>query len=318
MEKTLLVLGAGASKDFCRIFPTGLELIKEINYHFLTEKKIPEVPESDGIYLSALMNHISRTFGNDIELFRDIKNKLWAIQLGYEWRDLRNIVENAISIDNFIATQINEKKLNHKAADVIKYSIYYLIKGTEQALAEGKYDLSENWINVLAHKVCENNIDSIINNLSVITFNYDRTFEKYFCKYLAKYIKLNSDQINQLQNKVLHVYDSLGDLNEIPFELENNKVDILKNKYSRIKLIDDRSKINISLSNVDDYKKVHFIGFGYDRTNLELLNLEQFTRATFSGTAYNFKDSQINELKSKYNINTINVSCNKYIENIEL
>ena len=76
MNKTLIILGAGASKDFCRIFPTGLELIKDINYHFLTEKKFPEVPEANGIYLSALMNDIARTFGNDTDLFRSIKNQL--------------------------------------------------------------------------------------------------------------------------------------------------------------------------------------------------------------------------------------------------
>src|SRR5690242_9500462 len=128
-----MILGAGASKDFCRIFPTGLELIKDINYHFLTEHKFPEVLENDGIYISALMNDIVRTFGNDVELFRQIKNQHWKIQLHYEWESLRNKQDNPVSIDNFIATKIRNGELHSKAADIIKYSIYYLIKGTEEA-----------------------------------------------------------------------------------------------------------------------------------------------------------------------------------------
>jgi len=49
LDKTLIILGAGASKDICRIFPTGLELIKDINYHFLIEKKFPEVHSENDI-----------------------------------------------------------------------------------------------------------------------------------------------------------------------------------------------------------------------------------------------------------------------------
>lgn len=319
MDKTLIILGAGASKDFCRIFPTGLELIKEINYHFLSEKKFPAVPESEGVYLSALMNDVSRIFGNDIELFKNIKNQLWDIQLDYEWRSLRNIADNPVSIDNFIASKIKDNKLDPKSADIIKYSIYYLIKGTEQALAEGKYDLKENWIHTLVQKVSAYNDFNIINeNLTVVTFNYDRTFEKYFTENLNTFIPLNSDQTNQLQDGVKHVYDYLGNLTDIPFELPNNKVAIMKKEFARIKLIDDRNKIELSFVNADKYKKVHFIGFGYDETNLGLINLKQFTNASFNGTAYYYTDTQINELKDKHNIDALNLSCLDYVNKMTI
>lgn len=186
MDKTLIILGAGASKDFCRIFPTGLELIKNINYHFLTERKFPEVPADNGIYLSALMNDIVRVFGNDIDLFRSIKNQLWDIQLNYEWGSLRNNRDNPVSIDNFIATKIKEGELDSKAEHIVKYSIYYLIKGTEEAFAEGNYDRNINWMGELAKNLAPYGYDAIIDNLTVVTFNYDRTFEKYFPRMLER------------------------------------------------------------------------------------------------------------------------------------
>ena len=314
VDKTLIILGAGASKDFCRIFPTGLELIKDINYHFLTEKKFPEVPAGNGIYLSALMNDIVRIFGNDIELFRDIKNQLWEIQLNYEWGSLRNKQDNPVSIDNFIATKIKDGKLDSKAENIIKYSIYYLIKGTEEAFAEGNYDRKKNWICELARKFSVYDYNTIKDNLTVITFNYDRTFERYFTDCLGEFISLSSDQIAHLQNNVQHVYDSLGSLNEIPFELKNERFEIIKENYHRIKLIDDRNKIDLSIPDVDKYKKIHFIGFGYDETNINLINLRQFSSASFHGTAYYYSTTQIQDLKTKYNIEANNISCKKYVD----
>lgn len=314
MDKMLIILGAGASKDFCRIFPTGLELIKDINYHFLTEKKFPKVQEINGIYLSALMNDIVRTFGNDIELFRNIKNQLWDIQLHYEWQSLRNNSENPVSIDNFIATKIKDGKLNPKAKEIIKYSIYYLLKGTEQAFAEGNYNAKESWINELAKKLSVYDFNTINENLKVVTFNYDRTFEKYFSEALKEFDSLSQDQVFNLQSKVQHVYNSLGDLSEIFFELPNENPSIIKGNYNRIKLIDDRTEINLVFENANEYKKVHFIGFGYDETNMNLINLNQFTSASFHGTAYYYSPLQIKELRIKYNIEAFPISCKEYVK----
>jgi len=314
MDKTLIILGAGASKDFCRIFPTGLELIKDINYHFLTEKKFPEVPTENGIYLSALMNDIVQIFGDDIALFRTIKNHLWEIQLNYEWYSLRNNLDNPVSIDNFIATKIRDGKLDSKAENIIKYSIYYLLKGTEEAFAEGPYDYQNSWIRKLAEKLSIYDYNTIIDNLTVITFNYDRTYEKYFTECLNDFIPLSSDQIACFQNNVHHVYDSLGSLHEIPFELKNERFEILMENYQRIKLIDDRDKVGLSIVNADKYKKIHFIGFGYDETNINLINLRQFSSAFLQGTAYYCSILQIQDLKAKYNIEAKNISCMEYVD----
>lgn len=275
----------------------------------MTEKKFPEVSATDGIYLSALMNDIVRTFGDDIELFKNIKNQLWNIQLHYEWGSLRNNSDSPVSIDNFIATKIREGELDPKAADIVKYSIYYLIKGTEQAFAEGNYDHKKSWIAEFAEKVATYDYGTIADSLTVITFNYDRTFDKYFAECLNEFLTLSPDQISNFQNTVYHVYGCLGSLNEISFELPNNEATTIKENYPRIKLIDDRNKNEIVVENADRYRKVHFIGFGYDQANMNLISLKQFTSASFQGTAYYYSSAQIQELKTKYNINAKDVPC---------
>lgn len=318
MDKTLIILGAGASKDFCRIFPTGLELIKDINYHFLNERNAEEIQNTNGIYLSALTNQIAGTLGNDEGLFRQIKKQLWDIQLHYEWKSLRNNTDEPVSIDNFIYKQIKEGKLNAKAENIVKYSIYYLIKGTEQAYAEGNYDPKKNWISELAEKLSKVDFNNIIENLTIITFNYDRTFERYFTDYSNNYRSLSSEQVSRFHDNIKHVYDSLGRLNEIPFNLPNNKVDIIKGNYQRIKLIDDRNEIELAITEADKYRKVHFIGFGYDETNMKLIRPGQFTSASLNGTAYYYTPTQITDLKVKYNIDAKDISCTDYVKSITL
>ena len=313
MDKTLIILGAGASKDFCEIFPTGIELIKEINYHFLTEQKYSEDSRQNDDYLSALMNDISFIFRNDIKLFKRIKNELWEIQLNYEYKSVRNDKKDPVSIDNFIARKIKERSLPSDAKNIIKYCIYYLIKGTEQALAEGSHNLNNSWINELAKKVSVgNDLNLIMENLTVITFNYDRTFEKYFPDALGKIIELIPAQISELQNSVKHVYGYLGDLNEISFESDNSKEN-LAGKYNAIELINDRN-IELDIKNADQYKKVHFIGFGYDKENMDIINLKRFTSAAFHGSAYNYNESQISDLREKYGIIAKEGSCLNYIK----
>lgn len=204
--------------------------------------------------------------------------------------------------------------MNDKAKRIIKYAIYYLIKGTEQAFEEGRYDKKKNWIYDLARRISSYGFNSINENLTVITFNYDRTFDKYFVESLKENLPLNSNQISQLRENVIHVYNSLGNLKEVAFELENTKVDVLKKHYDRINLVDDRGQICFKFPDADEYKNVHFLGFGYDKTNIKLLNLEQFSSAYFHGTTYGYEGKQISALKKDYKIDAKPISCWEYVE----
>ena len=318
MDKTLIIVGAGASKDFCYIFPTGLELIKEINYHFLTEKKFPIVDISEGVYLSALMNDVVRVFGNKENLFKKIKNQLWALQLDYEYKTLRNNLTWSVSIDHFIAEALETGKLESEAVDIIKYAIYYLIKGTEQAYSERQVKNNNNWIAELAKKIQIYSIDDILVNFKIITFNYDRLIEKYLVEYLYAFLNLTQNQISKLRESIFHVYSSLGDISEVHFGLSNERFEIINNYFRKINLIDERDDREIPLENPDQYKAVHFVGFGFDEDNLNKLNLKRFKTATLSGTVYNLLDNQLKELNEKFIIRAVKCTCLDYMQKINL
>jgi hypothetical protein len=321
MEKTLIVLCAGASKDFCRIFPTGLELIKEINYHFFTQRKSDDPTE----YVSDMMNQLPKSLPAD--RFEQIKKVLWKIQANYEWYYLRSIHKtlnssrsvNFLSIDKFIAEQIGGQNLNNDDKNIIKFCIYYLIKGYEQALKceDVEYWPSDCWIDLLAKKVSKLPPYDIIENLEIITFNYDRTFEHYFPIYLqANGVTLGEEQISTLQSNVKHVYGSLGSLVNVPIYSGNNEGKIKEEGiYGDIKLIDDRETSEISIENAGQFKKVHFIGFGYDTINIARINLKRFSSATIAGTAYRYEKMQLEQLKKDYpEIEAMACTCKCYIE----
>jgi len=316
-----MVLGAGASKDFCRIFPTGLELIKEINYHFITQRKSNGSRE----YISDMTNQVSKSFslehGKNIERFKKIKEVLWEIQLHYEWYYLRNKpidtestsrFGDLLSIDRFTAEQL----LDEYDKKIIKFCIYYLIKGYEQAVAEGSYILDKCWINQLAQKVNKYECSDIVDNLTVITFNYDRTFERYFPDYLARSKAWNEDQKCALRKNVKHVYDSLGCLEKVPFEWKNND-ETVGEMYNQLKLIGDQQTVPIEIDNAEQFKKVHFIGFGYDKENLKQINLDGFRSAKFRGTAYRPVADQIEKLRKCYKIEAEDITCSEYVSKMD-
>ena len=133
MKKTLLVLGAGATKDIFWFFPTGFELIKEINYHLITELQYPTNP-SEGPCLSPLMNELIRALAepngkfinkaipleylekNEIQQFfksiQILKTQLWNEVLAFEYKSpaIKNI---ALSL-SLLAVSISQLRSNMK------------------------------------------------------------------------------------------------------------------------------------------------------------------------------------------------------------
>ena len=263
MIKSLFILGAGASKDFSDIFPTGLELIKEINYHFFTEENLSR-KNGEGDYLSALMNTIVDIFPDESEngkkQFSKIKNALWKMQVHYEteYLDKKNIPR--LTIDSFVLEQVKDGNFIDIDGDIVKCCIYYLIKGFEHAkIRQKSFERNSNYD--LASKVSEFEANEIIDSLSFVTFNYDRILEHYFCNYLMNEKIFNENDKDQfLKNNVHHVYGSLGSLAEVPFDLANNCWEKIKKFYGNIKLIEKDSKHVVPVKDPERVNKVHFLG----------------------------------------------------------
>lgn len=310
MKKTLIVVGAGASKDFCRVFPTGDELFKEINYHFLTELKHPPVREGDGQYLSPLMNEIHRVFPRiGRGLLTEVKNQIWNLQLAYEHALMRDRTQlTAPSVDRFISEAIDNRDLDSRARDLMKYAIAYLIKGSDTAVAESARGDADNWLKELLSGFKNFEASSINERIRIVTFNYDRTFERAVGMYAKE------DDFN-IELVFSHAYGSLGSLHVYPFELNNDKTELMKAAHQSILLIgEERSGRRFDHS---DFEQVHFIGFGFDPQNMEILGLPIKTGAPMKGTTLKKSGNSGLPTHNQFGVHLHPVSgCTEYVKDV--
>jgi hypothetical protein len=117
--------------------------------------------------------------------------------------------------------------------------------GCERALKD-KVDscyedwIDENWINILFQKCGSHRLKEILDNLKIVTFNYDRTFEFFAERYLTNLFgKLEKDvKKNFFEKNVKHVYGKIGCITTYPYgNFNNDETEEMKNVVNNINLM---------------------------------------------------------------------------------
>lgn len=143
---------------------------------------------------------------------------------------------------------------------------------------EQEESLSGDWYQLLSLEILPRDLKVIDEGLlSIISFNYDRSFERYFVNQFENLCGLTSLEAEGTLKKIRieHVYGNLGKLSEIP-NGDANQAASAANGIQTIRLIPDeaiRAKLREVLRSA---VYVNFIGFGFDDDNLELLGAENF------------------------------------------
>lgn len=223
---TVLVLGAGASMDYG--FPSGEQLIEDIiNY---LEGKIQVAPVIKRIFVALI-------------LYKYFKNKTEKTL-----HDCYRLVEEFIStfknaspasIDDFLDKNTREEfKIIGKICVVITISrcensetdfmtewkdtdishryfreLQYSIDRRNDTFIRGHLELIRGWYNYLWEKIYEGNIENNLSKLTFITFNYDRSLERFLYTRLINLLNLKDDDAIKLFNEFVvihHVYGQLG------------------------------------------------------------------------------------------------------------
>ncbi|MDA3927079.1 MAG: hypothetical protein PF904_20580 [Kiritimatiellae bacterium] len=139
-ERTVLVLGAGASKDYG--FPLGAELKRKIREN-----------------TSSLINN------------RALEGAGYEPTEILEFSNAFHYSEHS-TIDQFLDHKTSLRKLGS-----------YLIAGALSPLEQDKNLLKKGgWYKDLYQFLCFSEAEPIVSNLSVVTLNYDRSFEHYMTK----------------------------------------------------------------------------------------------------------------------------------------
>lgn len=283
-EPTVLILGAGASKPYG--FPTGMELKKMV------------------------LDEICQTRNND--LFEE---------LGFSIKD-RQLFSDALrrsgkaSVDAFLEHRREYLELG-------KAAISRCLIPCEDELTlysdRTLFEIDENWYQYIFNRMNSSFDDFSDNNISFITFNYDRSLEHYlFTCLLNSYGKSESDCLNKLcQIPFIHLHGSLGFLpwqssynSEIRQYKRDFTYDDIKISASQIKIIHEDVEHNpefkLAQDKIKNANRIYFVGFGYDRTNLNrLISDISFDNKIVMGTAIGFTGKEMNEIQNEYGITLI-------------
>lgn len=325
MNNIVLIVGAGASSEFC--VPTGSGLINEIvknigvNPNYRADNKEGEFKDLVNQYfvyadrepITEEIRTENRRLFNEVLI--DFKEKLkpWG--------------EKGGSIDTFLKNHSDKTEYE----DFGKFAIaYYIIGSEEWLMRENLYAFKKNWFRVFLENHFNPGLRDLIEEkikLKIITFNYDRIIEHFVYNFLRHSTvppvpgwneEDGSDKSREIAKKlgIIHVYNKLAYLEwedrlgeSIRFGERNNDKGHLTYASQRIRLIAETGKSRISEDKVTALReiianagKIYLLGFGFDKENMEILFGDQVDGKNFKrnaichATAFNLAP----EIKKKY------------------
>ena len=277
IKNTVFVLGAGASCPYG--FPSGSELREQIIAHHI---------DDSSNYLWAknpsenYVNEILKGAKDFVETFRKSTTK---------------------SIDLFLA---RNKRYRRDGQRAIAFRI--LAAEKESSFREQSKKRSQDWYTWLFGKMTdeiikEEDFNSFSeNDLSIITFNYDRSLEHFLFDSLRNSFKGIGigkviEQLNHI--KICHIFNQIAYLewqnqpNDVKYRTESKNISIIYDEEENPKLQEARDL----LSNA---QRVFFLGFGYAKENLEALKIPETLANVTSvfGTGLNLTEKDVAIYKS--------------------
>jgi len=179
----------------------------------------------------------------------------------------------------------------------------------------GSVDMPSSWYRYLMDKLDAKDCDEFkYNKLSVITFNYDRSWEHYlFTALKHRYRITDNECVESLSSMpIIHVYGSLGSL---PWQASNYSRSY--EKTNDLSEIQKASKQIIVMSEKEEYasvfhtvfklmekaSKIYFLGFGYHNTNLRRLGILNLSnKANKFGTSVGIGNAEWRSISDTWGI----------------
>lgn len=288
MSKTVFVLGAGASMPFG--FPSGEGLINEIFKELKCNSKSngKTDPRPDQELLRLILQEFDDLF---IENFLD---------------SLRKSQTN--SIDNFLSHNSQYRELG-------KICIFYIILKYEKASYSIEKLWNGDWYKYIWNYMDQQNFHP---DLTVYTFNYDRSFEYYFfttIKNLNNYSheetfkifkKLDINHFHGTVGSIFSASDNYISYGDIQCIKDCNDLSELSKRIEVIYEVENGKKVFSEFQNAcSDASDIIFLGFGFSPENIERLGfvneneIKLKPNVLLGGTGFSLTPMEI-EVKTKY------------------
>lgn len=284
---TVLVLGAGASKEFG--LPLGAELKGQIarDLDIKYEYGVRLISGSHEI-AEALQRLVRQENGRDgnINLHRDCAVK----------------ISGAMRLSGSIDEYAERHRDNSRVADCAKLAISKAIIEAErrsklfQNPRNPRQDLisdaSESWLAYLLRDLTRGlttpDLKRAFDNIYIINFNYDRCVEQFIFLWLQQVYGLDQGQSAEIAGelKIFHPYGHLGALphqnpsSHIPFGGEYNSL-YLVNMANGIRTYSEATEESLELSvarqSLAMAEKIVFLGFAFHTQNMDLIRVPKGT-----------------------------------------
>lgn len=277
--KVVFVLGAGTSKEAG--FPLGSELKQQI---------------AEG--LNFYFGHSSEVLRGDVLIAEAIAARAHRLGEGRgAWhvasRQISASMPLALSIDNFLHAHQHDSRVVMTGKLAIARSILRaennspLRPNSEAPRVPNFRALQNTWYSkffqLLTANVPLDEIRTIFQSVSVITFNYDRSLEQYLVFALQTYYSLSESDAAQLVRSlnIVHPYGTVGDLpwqgkEGVPFGGSDDAYELVM-VAEQIRTFTETTVNAAVLKDVRGWLEaastVVFLGFAFHEINMKLLQL---------------------------------------------
>lgn len=303
-RKTLFVLGAGAGFDID--MPVGRTLAEEIARRTAVQFEHGRLGQ--------------RTADGDLALnffeCGDPKSNEYA----QAFELIHNGVLLANSIDDFLDIHEGSQEVVTVGKSAIVRSILYAELHCKLYVNPSnmynKLDVSrirDSWLvkfmQILGPGKKVHQVESALDDVSFITFNYDRCLE-YFLRYALQLVYgIDRKQAADIVEKasIIHPYGSVGSLEKVPFGAYEHSRRDCRELSKAIKTYTERVEEQAVLERMQDAigkaQCIVFLGFAYHKQNMALLkpSRSRNTKQVY-GTAYGMSDSDVDEVIDEFGV----------------
>lgn len=289
-EPTVFILGAGASCPYG--YPSGRELRREICTHFY----------------------------EDYDRFILKRSKIASfVPPKLELNEARNFADkfnksSTKSIDLFLARNPEFEILGKKA---IIFRIFAAERNSafrEQMRTGGR---KQDWYSYIFDRLTDDHVEKndyrrfCENKVSFITFNYDRSLEHFLYESLVNSfnnIPLEKIKEQLVKLRIIHIFGQIAGLewqdldSKIEYRWDINRINVqgLVNNLRIIYEENNNPELKEAHELLRKAQHIFFLGFGYAKENLELLNIPKALKQgqNIYGTALGLTPKEIQDKKT--------------------
>lgn len=280
-SKTVFIVGAGASREADLPDGSGLKgnIAGLLDIRF--QHGYRQISGDDQI-VDALQRHVRQATNQQ----GDLNSYLGKA------RHIRDILPTlAISIDNYLDAHQGDEETELCGKLSIVRAILNAEKASKLRAAETyspRYNLGQlsgTWYSKFFQMLTENvqkaNVENIFENVSIITFNYDRCIERFLPQAIADYYHLGLSDAEGIVDRNLRIYHPYGQVGPLPWQdpvqgvpFGSQSSDLLFlargiKTFAEGRL--DETLVQMIHNEIIDAETVVYLGFAFHPLNMRLL-----------------------------------------------